>query len=94
MFINSRHFFYSIDLEGTLFASVPCMLSLRNFYYSGTYPSNVSLLNANCSHASYICFSSMGIELIKFLKIESLDKFKHINFYLNEASFQVYLAVA
>lgn len=36
----------------------------------------------------------MGIELIKFLKIESLDKFKHINFYLNEASFQVYLAVA
>lgn len=33
----------------------------------------------------------MGIELIKFLKLGS--KFKHINFYLNEASFQVYLVV-
>lgn len=36
----------------------------------------------------------MGTELITFLKTESLDKFKHINFSLNEASFQVYPAVA
>lgn len=36
----------------------------------------------------------MGIELIKFLKTGCLNKFKYINFYLNEASLQVYMVVA